>query len=59
MSIRQCHRAVVDLDRIVLAKHKLTLRDFKPKTDFNIELAVGVTEFGEDYVCNALCHAQF
>ena len=47
MSIRQCRRAVVDLDKIVLVKHKLTIRDFKPKTDFNIELVVGVQEFGE------------
>ncbi len=31
----------------MLPKHKLTLRDFKPKTDFNIELAVGVHEFAK------------
>ena len=47
MSIRQCRRAVVDLDKIVFHKHKLTIRDFKPKTDFNIELVVGVQEFGK------------
>ena len=45
VSIRQCRRAVVNLDKIVLPKHQLTLRDFKPKTDFNIELLVGVHEF--------------
>ena len=45
VSIRQCRRAVVDLDKIVLVKHKLTIHDFKPKTDFNIELVVGVQEF--------------
>jgi hypothetical protein len=47
VSIRQCRRAVVDLDKIMLVKHKLTLRDFKPKTGFNIELVVGVQEFGK------------
>ena len=38
---------MVDLDKIVFVKHKLTIRDFKPKTDFNIELVVGVQEFGK------------
>ncbi len=45
MSIRQCRRAVINLDKIVNPKHNLKLRDFKPKTDFNIELLVGVSEF--------------
>jgi hypothetical protein len=45
VNIRQCRRAVINLDRIVNTKHKLTLRDFRPNTDFNIELAVGVSEF--------------
>ena len=45
MSIRQCRRAVINLDKIVNPKHNLKLRDFKPKTDFNIEVLVGVSEF--------------
>jgi hypothetical protein len=47
VSIRQCRRAVINLDRIVNSKHKLTLRDFRPNTDFNIELLVGVREFAK------------
>ncbi len=35
---------MVDLDKIVLVKHKHTLRDFKPKTD-KIELVDSVQEF--------------
>ena len=54
MSIRQCRRAVINLDKIVNPKHKLTLRDFKPKTDFNIELLVGVHEFR-----NIMCQTPF
>jgi hypothetical protein len=38
---------VINLDKIVNPKHKLTLRNFKLKTDFNIELLVGVREFAK------------
>ena len=63
---------MVDLDKIVNTKLKLTIRDYKPKTDFNIELVVGANEFGnvsfqtpyvtrdfDTFVCKAICRLTY
>jgi hypothetical protein len=70
VSIRNCRRA--EVDKIVNTKRKLTIRDFKPKTDFNIELVVSANEFGnvscqtpyvsrdfDTFVCKATCRFTY